>query len=330
MSGIATAVAHPNIALAKYWGKLDVARNVPSVPSLSMTLDAMSTTTSVGFEPGLEDDRVVINGSPASDEQARRVTTMLDRVRAVAGIRTRASVETANDFPTSSGLASSASGFAALAVAAARAAGLAPSLAELSDLARRSSASAARSLFGGFAVLPAGAAGQDFLAAEPLSDAADWDIAISVVMTTLKAKEIGSTSGMGHTAKTSPYYAAWIAHAPRLYDRARAAVIGRDLEALGTTAEESAFAMHACALAAAPPLVYFSGVTMAAIERVRALRKSGVPAYVTVDAGPHVKVLSTATDATRIAEALREVPGVERVVVAKPGPAASIKTPRGT
>jgi diphosphomevalonate decarboxylase len=319
MKRSASAVAHPNIALTKYWGKLEGMSRMPSVPSLSMTLDAMSTTTSVTFDDALAKDEVVLNGSAASDKETRRASELLDRVRAAAAIASRARVESANDFPTASGLASSASGFAALIAAAAQAAGLAWGPAELSDQARRSSVSAARSIFGGFATLAAGVAGRDVLFAEPIEGSIDWQVAISVVVTTLKQKDVGSTEGMAHTSATSPYYPAWVANAPRLFERARRAVIARDLEALGVVAEESAFAMHASAMAACPALIYFNPVTIAAIERVRQLRKAGTEAYVTIDAGPHVKVLSRAADAATVATALREVAGVEKVLIAPPG-----------
>ncbi|HUK61691.1 MAG TPA: diphosphomevalonate decarboxylase, partial [Dongiaceae bacterium] len=319
MSGTARAVAHPNIALAKYWGKLETGHNLPAVPSLSVTLDAMSTTASVGFGPGLETDRVVINGAPAGEAEARRVTELLDRVRDAAGLRTRAWVESANDFATASGLASSASAFAALAVAAVSAAGLDWDSARLSDLARQSSVSAARSLFGGFVTLAAGRPGLAFLAAEPMLEGSDWDIAVSVCVTTQRSKDISSSDGMRHTRDTSRYYSAWLAEAPRLFQRVQGAVWTRDLEALGEAAEESAFSMHACAMAATPAVLYLSPVTLAAIERVRKLRREGTLAYVTMDAGPHVKVLSRGADAETVSAAMRDVPGVERVLVARPG-----------
>jgi diphosphomevalonate decarboxylase len=325
VTGVASATAHPNIALAKYWGKIDAETNLPAVPSLSMTLDAMSTTTSVGFGPGLDADRVVINGRSATETETLRVTALLDRVRASAGLRTRAWVETANDFPTGAGLASSASGFAALALAATTAAGLPWDSAKVSDLARQSSASAARSIFGGFTTLAAGTLDTTFLAAEPLAGTIDWPVAISVVITTFQPKEVGSSNGMTHTRATSPYYDAWVEHAHLLFERARMAVLARDLHALGRVAEESAFAMHASAMAAVPALVYFSPVTLAVIEKVRSLGRSGLPAYVTMDAGPQVKVLSSTAHAAQIASVLREIPGVEKVVVARPGPPASVK-----
>ena len=322
MSGAARVVAHANIALAKYWGKTGDGKNLPAVPSLSLTLDAMSTTTSVAFLSELGGDEIVINRAAATAGEARRVTELLDRVRNAAGIGTAARVETANDFPTASGLASSASGFAALALAATKAAGLEWDQAKVSDLARRSSVSAARSVYGGFVTLAAAAPGAEFHAAEPLTDASDWPIALCVAVTTFAKKEVGSTDGMAHTRQTSPFYAAWVARAPELFERARRAVLAHDLEALGTCAEESAFAMHATALAARPALIYFSPTTLAAVHCVHELRRKGTLAFVTIDAGPHVKVLSHANDASRVEAALRDVPGVREVLLARPGPAA--------
>src|SRR5271170_1119960 len=154
----ATALAHPNIALAKYWGKRDGDGNYPAVPSLSVTLAGLATRTRVELRDDVSADRLVLNGAPADTRALERATILLDRVRSAAGTKARAIIESANDFPTASGLASSASGFAALAVAAVRAAGLDWDVERTSDLARRSSASAARSLFGGFVELDAGAA----------------------------------------------------------------------------------------------------------------------------------------------------------------------------
>jgi diphosphomevalonate decarboxylase len=318
----ARAIAHANIALAKYWGKTPFGGNFPCVPSLSLTLDALSTTTSVGFGRGLESDRFSVNGRPASEEESRRISLLLDRVRAAADIRTRAWVETANDFPTASGLASSASGFAALALAATRAANLSWDLARVSDLARQSSASAARSVFGGFVTLAAGTEGSDFLPAVPLAEG-DWDVALLIAVASRSQKEVSSTTGMEATRATSPYFASWVEAAPAIYERVKEAVLARDLEALGRATEESAFTMHACAMAARPAVLYWNQATMAVVHEVRALRSAGTPAYVTMDAGPHVKVLCAGSDVERVAAALRKVDGVHEVIVARPGGAAT-------
>ncbi len=161
--------ARANIALAKYWGKIDIKYNLPATPSISITLEGLETETSVRFDKHLKEDRFVLNGKPAGDGETRKVTLLLDHVRKEAKLKLRAEVVSENRFPTAAGLASSASGFAALAAAATNAAGLHMSRPKLSQLARQSSASAARSIFGGFVELPAGKPGDERLSARPIA-----------------------------------------------------------------------------------------------------------------------------------------------------------------
>lgn len=310
-----TAIAHANIALAKYWGKANVADNLPAVPSLSLTLDRLRTITRVEVIESLEQDEITLDGVRLEGRPRERVVTLLDRVRNQAGISAFARVTSRNELPTAAGLASSASGFAALAMAGARAYGLSLSDTELSALARRSSASAARSLFGGFVALEAGKE-----SAERVAPASVLPVSMVVTLTAKGPKPIGSTEGMLHTAATSPYYAAWLESAPKLYDEIRHAVLAGDLETLGAAMEQSALAMHASMWAARPAITYFTPTTLAVMARVRELRSAGTPAFYTMDAGPHVKVLVKSTDADRIAAELAGVAGVESTLVAGPGP----------
>jgi diphosphomevalonate decarboxylase len=322
MTDRATAVAHPNIALAKYWGKREDGHNLPAVPSLSVTLAGMATTTTVAFDPGLEDDVFLLAGVPAGPLATRRVVALLDRVREAAGRRDRARVTSANDFPTAAGLASSASAFAALALAASSAAGLAWDEASVSELARRSSVSAARSVLGGFVELHAGRPGDEALAAAPVASADHLPLRVVVAVTREGPKSTLSTEGMLHTQRTSPYYPVWVETAPSLFARVREALLARDLEALGVAAEESALRMHAAAIAACPGLVYWAGATVEVMDEVRRLRARGVQAYFTIDAGPHVKVLCSPADEDMVARALLSVPGVTRTIRTRPGPGA--------
>jgi diphosphomevalonate decarboxylase len=322
----ATAVAGTNIALVKYWGKRDAALNLPAAGSLSLTLDGLGTRTTVRFSDALDADRLVLGGAAADARATARVSAFLDRVRTRSGLRARAEVTSANDMPTASGLASSASGFAALAVAAARAAGLALAPAELSELARTGSGSAARSIFGGFAEMAPGARadGRDAVAA-PVAGGDAWtDLRLVVAVTSEGAKTVGSTEAMERTARTSPYYAPWLASVPGDLAEARAAIAARDLPRLGAVAERSALRMHASALAAEPGILYWTAATVAAMGAVTALRARGVAAFFTIDAGPHVKVLCAATDAAAVDEALLRTPGVLRTVVASPGRGAHL------
>jgi diphosphomevalonate decarboxylase len=324
----ATAVSGTNIALVKYWGKRDAALNLPAAGSLSLTLAGLGSETRVRFAPDAGEggrDRVLLEGGLADAKFTERVRRFLDLVRARAALAWPADVATTNTVPTAAGLASSASGFAALAAAAARAASLTLSPEELSALARRGSGSAARSIFGGFVEMAPGtrADGAD-AHAHPLLAPDAWDVRLVVALTARGAKEIGSTEAMDRTAATSPYYAGWLASVEVDLDEARAALEARDLPRLGAVAERSALRMHASAMAASPPILYWKGATVEAMRAVRELRAAGTPAWFTVDAGPHVKVLCAAADAARVEAAVRAVPGVEGTIVAAPGPGAQI------
>ena len=317
----ATAVAHPNIALAKYWGKREGEGNVPAVPSLSVTLAGMRTTTTVSFDATLVDDELVLNDEhqPSNARAKVRATQLLDRVRAAASTTSRARIVSANDFPTASGLASSASGFAALALAAAAAADLDWSAERVADLARRSSASAARSIFGGFVELDGGP-GEG--AARVVAGPNALDLRVIVCVTTEAEKSTSSTDGMKVTQAKSPYYAAWVADAPEAHALMRAALLAGDFTRVGELAERSALAMHACAMAAG--VVYVTGATLAALSEVRAMRASGLEAYATIDAGPHLKCLVRAADVAAVHARLEAVPGVVRIIEARPGEGARL------
>ncbi len=315
MKRSAVALAHPNIALSKYWGKREGGGNVPAVPSLSVTLAGLATTTRVTFDDALAADSLLLNGVPAADAAVARTTELLDRVREASGLRARASVVSINDFPTASGLASSASGFAALALAAVRAADLDWPAERVADLARRSSASAARSIFGGFVAL-------EGEVARPVAGPDQIPLKVLVCVTTEGAKAVSSRDGMAVTAAKSPYYAGWLETAPRLHAELRAALLAGDLETTCALAEQSALAMHASAFAAG--IVYVSGATLEALATVRALRSDGVIAYATMDAGPHLKCLVHARDAARAKERLAQTPGVLRIIEAVAGEGARI------
>lgn len=316
----AIATAHANIALAKYWGKADVGRNLPAVPSLSMTLDGMTTRTEVVFDAALERDELELNGKVATPKVLARAVTLLDRVRKEANTSVYARVISHNDFPTASGLASSASGFAALALAARAAAGLPFDLEQASDLARQSSASAARSVYGGYVALDLGAQ-----AARRVAKREHFPLSLVVGVTAEGEKAVGSTEGMEHTRHTSPYYSAWIESAPELTRRIEKAVLAADLAALGPLVEQSALSMHACMWAAAPAIVYFSAATLSIFHAVGQLRAAGCWAYCTMDAGPHVKVLCAPSDAPRVEAALQATPGVLRTLSCGLGPDAQVQ-----
>lgn len=315
----ATALAHSNIALVKYWGKADRLRNLPAVSSLSLTLDGLATRTTVAFDEGLATDELWLNGQRQQGRPLQRASRLLDTVRGWAGSSSCAHIRSTNDFPTASGLASSASGFAALAAASCAAAGLHVEAPRVSALARAASASAARSIHPGFVLLPRGAE-----AAEPWAAADHWPVRLLIAVTDRGPKSVGSTEGMQRCEETSPYYSAWVEGAEALYERAKAAVRQRDLEALGDAMEQSTLRMHAAMHAAVPPVFYWLPATIAVLRRVWELRAQGTLAYATMDAGPHVKVLVSPADADIVYRALNELPGVSEVLVNSPGPGCQL------
>ena len=317
----ATATAHPNVALIKYWGKRSGPGNLPAVGSLSITLDALRTQTRVCFDPALRSDELVLNGQAVAGEQAR-LGACLDALRALTGSRSFARVESSNDFPTGAGLASSASGYAALVAAGAVALGLDPQDARLSEIARIGSGSAPRSLFAGFALLrntPGGTSCEQLLAPEA------WPLGVVVAVTTEGGKPISSRSGMEQSRSASPYYQAWLDSHPADLEAARVAVQARDFAGLAELSEHSCLKMHAVMMSSRPPLIYWSPATLACIAAVQDLRRGGVPVFFTIDAGPQVKAVCLPDAMATVAERLAGVPGVLRLITGGLGQAPEVQ-----
>ena len=233
-------------------------------------------------------------------------------------------MESDNDFPTAAGLASSASGFAALVTAADAALDAGIPRAELADLARRASGSAARSIFGGFVELRLTPNGSNPAETLQILGPTDWTLRVAVAVTESGPKEIGSTEGMIRTEHTSPFYECWVNSSEEDLADARLAIAGRDFEALAELSESSCLKMHAVMLSARPGLVYWNGATVECIRRVRQLRADGVPAFFTVDAGPQVKVVCTPEAFDRVTAKLSEIEGVRQVLASGLGEGARV------
>jgi diphosphomevalonate decarboxylase len=321
-AGTGRARAGANFALIKYWGKADARLNVPAVGSISITLDKLHTETEVELDAQLAADELWLDGR-RRDEDVAKISACLDLLRAAAGVTTRARITSRNNFPTGAGLASSASGFAALVRAGEQALGLTLTPRERSIVARQGSGSAARSIFGGFVEMHAGTAadGRDSFA-EPLLAAADWPLEVVIAVTAKGEKEVGSRSGMTRSATSSPYYAAWVAEQPADLAAARAAIRARDFGVLAELAEHNCLKMHAAALAARPPLVYWNGATVECLHAVRRLRARGVPVFFTIDAGPQLKAVCAPGARAEVEAALRGVPGVLELLTSALGPGA--------
>ncbi|HEY6237736.1 MAG TPA: diphosphomevalonate decarboxylase, partial [Thermoplasmata archaeon] len=319
-SGVARYEASPNIALVKYWGVRDEARALPFNSSLSVTLDRLRTRTQVRFDPGLSSDTLELNGRPAAEPARRSVSLFLDRVRAESGRRERAAVRTTNNFPTASGLASSASGFAALAGAATAAAGLRRTPLQLSQLARFGSGSASRSIFGGFVEWRAGRRpdGRDCYA-KPLFGPSHWPGLRDLVVLVEGApeKEVRSAVAMQTTVRTSPDFAERQREVPRRLSAIRRAIAHRDPEALFPAVMEECDSFRRVCETTRPSLNYLTSTSRSVLKEVRAVNEESgrsVAAY-THDAGAHVHVFVQRKDAASLRRRLGRLVGVRQVLL---------------
>ena len=320
-----TAVAHSNIALIKYWGKSNQKLNIPAVDSISITLKELSTKTSVIFSENLKQDTLILNNKSANEKQRLRVSCFLDLIRNKKKINYSLEIKSENNFPTAAGLASSASGFAALSLAVSKAVGLNLNPVELSELARKGSGSAARSIYGGFVYMHRGndKSGIDSIA-EQLYDENYWDLRLLILVTSKKEKEIGSTEGMNLTAKTSPYYKNWIQSTVSDISEMKKAIAKKDFEKVGDFSEFSCLKMHALAMSANPGIIYWNENTIKIVNKVRALRKSGLGIFFTIDAGPQVKVLCLPKDVKKVENEFKTVKGIKQIIHTAIGPSAYV------
>jgi diphosphomevalonate decarboxylase len=319
----ATATAHPNIAFIKYWGNQDDPLRVPSNGSISMNLGGLTTQTRVTFDSHLPEDILDLNGVRQGGQFLKRVTTHLNLVRGIRGLAIHAHILSENNFPTGSGIASSASAFAALTLAATTALGLQMGEKDLSRIARRGSGSACRSIPGGFVEWTAGSNDRDSFAFS-IASPEFWDLTDCIAIFESDHKKIGSTEGHS-LAKTSPLQAARVEDAERRLEICREAIQKRDFAELAEIIELDSTMMHAVMMTSTPPLFYWSPATLQLLKTVIAWRKSGLPVAASVDAGPNVHVICETSAAASVAKRLSGIPEVKEVLLSQPGGPAVLK-----
>jgi diphosphomevalonate decarboxylase len=301
MSNSALCLASPSLALLKYWGKRDVARNIPATTSVAVTLAGLTSATHVRvLGPREGEDRVTVNGT---QQPAARFEKFFSAFRQALETDVFFEVESTNNFPTSAGLASSSSGFAALALACNAATAAALSDRELSALARIGSASAARAVFGGFSILPAGA-----VAARQLFNESHWpELRVIVCVVEEGAKKTTSRGAMERSRLTSPYFRAWRRSSARAVPGVLRALKSRDIEQLGEAMRLSYLRMFATIVSTDPPTLYWLPQSVAILNECRAMRESGLGVWETMDAGPQVKLICLADIAERVRERIEDL-----------------------
>lgn len=322
--GTATALANPNIAFIKYWGNRDQELRLPVSGSISMNLDGLFTRTTVSFSAPHESDSLRINDREVHGPGLDRVTHMLDLIRTMAKIDQFAQVSSQNNFPSGAGIASSASAFAALALAGSQAAGLTLTERELSRLARRGSGSACRSIPGGFVEWVAGELEDDSYA-QSIAGPDHWDLADCVAIVSAGHKRTGSTQGHA-LAATSPLQSARVADSTRRLEVCRRAILERDFAAFAAIVELDSDMMHAVMMTSEPALFYWQPPTLAVMEAVREWRRDGLDVCYTIDAGPNVHLICRREQAEIVERRARKIGGVKDVLVAIAGGPARLVT----
>lgn len=313
----ATAQAQPNIALIKYWGKRDIARNLPAAGSISITLDSLWTRMTVEFGD-YSGDKLEVNGSESIDMLPRVSSCLND----VAGLdRPAAMVRSDCNFPIAAGLASSASAFAALVIAADKAAMFSNDRSTLTGFAGKASGSAARSMFEGFAEL---SVDDDGIDVHTLVPAGDWRLEVVVAVTESNAKPVTSGEAMQRCMEGSPFYRSWIDGQPADLGEARDAILSRDFAKLAAVSEHNCLKMHAVMWGARPAVVFWNQATLAAMQTIRQLQDDEIPVFFTIDAGPQLKAICLAEATDSVRAALDQTDGVLRTMRSSLGKGARL------
>lgn len=318
------ARAYTNIALIKYWGKKDEEFILPMNNSLSLTLDAFYTETEVIFSDTFTKDEFYLDGEQQDEKATKKISTFLDLVREKGQTTLNAQVISQNFVPTAAGLASSASGLAALAGACNEALQLGLDNAGLSRLARRGSGSACRSIYGGFVEWEKGVDDFTSYAKQIPSDHFEDDLAMVFLLLNDQQKDVSSRDGMRRTVETSSFYQGWLDSLDADLAQLKQAITDKKFQSLGETMERNALKMHGTTLAANPPFTYWSPDSLKAMQAVRDLRKQGVPCYFTMDAGPNVKILVEKKHLAAVKTACNHLFSEKQVVSAQAGSGITI------
>ncbi len=311
-----TAIAPSNIAFTKYWGRKDEKLRLPMNGSVSMSLSNLLTTTTVEFSKDFVKDEFLFQGDP-SEKETSKVINQLDRVRNLAGITLKAKVSTENNFPTGTGLSSSASGFAALSLAASKAAGLNLSEKELSILARQGSGSACRSIPEGIVEWLDGDTSETSYA-KTIFEKNHWDIADVVAVVSEGRKDI-STSEAHESANSSPFMEARVKGMKEKNELIKKLIREKKFTEFGELIEAEALELHAIYITQAPSLIYLTPNSLLIMKLCKKWREEGLEVYFTVNTGQDVHLITEKKNVEVLEQKLKELPEIKQIIVNYPG-----------
>lgn len=313
----ATAIAPSNIAFTKYWGRKDEVLRLPENGSISMCLSNLLTTTTVEFSPDYTKDAITINGGGLEEGEAERIIKHLDRVRRLANLDQKAKVASNNNFPSGTGLSSSASGFAALSLAAGKAAGLDLNEKDLSILARQGSGSACRSIPSGFVEWLDGDTSETSYATQ-LFPSNYWAIADVVAIVNEGKKEVPTSKGMQAT-HSSPFMDVRISRMKTKNELVKKLIAEKNLAELGPFIEQEALELHTIMLTQTPPLIYWTPGTLRIMKLTAHWRAEGIPVYFTINTGQDVHLICEAENVEKVRAKLKELEEVKDIIINTPG-----------
>lgn len=319
----ATARAYSNVAIVKYWGKKDEKLMTPMNNSISMTSDVHGATVTVEFSEQYTEDIAILNGQPATEKVKERALKHIDLIKKIARTTLKAKCEAKTDLPIGIGLASSASGFAALTAAACTAADLKLDKKQLSIISRQGSGSSCRSIYGGFVEWLSGSNSEDSYAVQ-LADQHWWNVRDVVAIVSTKQRKVDTRNGMKIAKETSPYYPEWLKETDGALTATRKAIKDKDFTLFGNTAERNSLMMHATAITANPELIYWVPETLEIMHEVMLMRSEGTECYFSCDTGANVHIFCMPQEEKNISDRISGLSGVQNVVIGKPGEGVKI------
>lgn len=344
----ATAIAHPNIALIKYWGKRDELLKLPTVPSLSLTIDNLYTQATIEFSKELDEDNYVMNGKVVTGgKQLERISQHLKLIREVAngscdkGIiarvigkdnkkcskdiaKLRAKVVIENNFPDA--LSNSSSNFTALTIAACKALDMRINNKEISMIARQGSGTACRSMFGGIVEWTKGSKkdGSDSFASQ-IHDNKHWpELRAIMLILDPKEKKVKGSQGMKISKETSPFYEQWTKESEKDIKDIKAAIKQKDFSRFGKIMESNCLRMHSIMISSSPSLIYLKPETLVMVEKIKSLRENNLECYFTIDAGANIMLLCQEKDVEKIIESLDGMPFIHDFIICSQGEDAKL------
>jgi len=313
-----TAIAHPNFALIKYWGKADSIQNIPAMSSISLTVDTLASTTQISQQPEVQENIWELNGERQSD--LGQILPTLDYLSEVGEVKEPCLIQSDNNFPTAAGLASSASGVASIVVAYNRFFDLGLTNKQMTKAAMLGSGSAPRSLLSGLVLLDV----ENQFDCQTLAEPNQWPLSVVVCITDDKRKTVSSREGMEISRKTSPLYESWLKVNASHIEQAKKAINERNLRALGQVSEESCKQMHEVMRTSNPSINYMTNKTIDCINAIEGIRSSGLDLFHTVDAGPQVKIICKTEDSGLIQKRISSLSSVRQTLVANIGYGARV------